>query len=67
MAKQDIIHSTTVRQTAEQVLGLPLNSTEVEQVAGLLTALKADMSAMRRMPVENAEPATLYSAMERGK
>lgn len=56
--------SETIGQMAEGWIGLPLPEPQRENVAELVSALGAEMAAMRALPVGSIEPATVYDARQ---
>lgn len=62
------VHDPTTPPTnadlATQLLGHPLTEADAAAAATMLTALAADMQALRKLPVGDEEPATTYAAVE---
>ena len=52
----------TLARVADELVGVPLAEQRFEAIAGLLSAILAEMAPMRAIDVGNAEPATIYDS-----
>jgi hypothetical protein len=64
MPEVDPITAETVTKMAAQLLRLPFTPADAAATAGMLNGLAADMQALRKMKVDDEEPATTYAAVE---